>query len=180
MPISIKAIIALVCAVVIGVAIYGAYQFPQVQVLAGSPTGSTFSTAKFAGTVIDTTTTGNNATSTSILNSDAGTRYVTGFRIGCSGVGTSRTAYTGAGLANWQISIGTTSAAAPASFTSFAAVVLNFTLGTSTTGLLVASSTLQTATSSLAGLWPSNTNMTFFLNATNTAACTVGVDYVGS
>lgn len=173
-------------AVVLGVIILGcvwAYKANAPQsVLTGatSPVGSTFNNAKFAGVTISLASPGANGTSTSMLNTDAYDRYVSSFKVGCEGVGTSKTAYAGTGLANLQVSVGTTTTAAPASFSSFAAIALNFNLGTSTTNLLVSSSTLATATSSLAAVWPTNTYMTFFFNATNTAACTIGTEYFGS
>jgi len=157
----------------------GGYFFHRTLV-SGSPAGSTLTNAKFAGIVVNPSVPGANATSTSILNTDTFDRYVTGFSVGCENVGTSKTAYTGTGLANWQISIGTTTTAAPATFLSFAAIASSFNLSTSTSDLIAASSTLQIATSSLAMVWPTNTYMTFSFNATNTAACTVGVSYTGS
>ena len=150
-----------------------------VQSAFGSAAGSTFSTAKFAGVVVSLTTAGASATSTSILNTDAYDRYVSEFKVGCEKVGTSYVANTGAGLASWQISVGTTTTASPAAFSSFAAVATNFVLSTSSTNVLAASSTLATGSQN-ATIWPTNTYMTFAFNATNTAACTVGVSYFGS
>lgn len=165
---------------VVIIAVIGAYYFPKVVTTAGtSPSGSTFSSAKFAAVAINLANPGANGTSTSILNTDANDRYVSAFKVGCEAVGSSKTAYTGAGLAALLISVGTTTTAAPASFTSFAAVATNFTLGTSSTNLLVASSTLLTGTEN-AAIWPTNTYMTFYFNATNTAVCSVGVDYFAS
>lgn len=145
-----------------------------------SPAGSNFGTAKFAGVAINLASPGANATSTSITNTDSNDRYVTNFKVGCENVGTSKTAYTGTGLSSLQVSIGTTTASAPATFSSFAAVALNLNIATNTVNLIVSSSTLQTATSSMAMVWPTGTPMTFAFNATNTAVCTVGVDYIGS
>ncbi len=172
----------IVVGIVAVLAIAGAYVFPQyipTQLAGISPAGSTFLNAKFAGVAINLANTGANGTSTSILNTDANDRFVVASKIGCSGVGTSQTAYTGAGLANLLVSVGTTTAAAPAGFTSFAAVATNVALSTSTVNLLFASSTLVTGTEN-ATLWPTNTYMTFYFNATNTARCTVGVEYLGS
>lgn len=175
-----KKIIALVLALVITGAIVGAYYYPHLAQNVGSATGTTFNTAKFAGVVISLANPGANGTSTSILNTDSFDRYVTSWKVACNGVGTSQTAYTGAGLSSLKVSVGTTTSAAPATFLSFAAIASAQNLSTSTTVLEVSSSTLQSATSSLAARWPSNTYLTFSFNATNTAACTVGADYVGS
>lgn len=150
------------------------------QVAATSPQGATFTTEKTAGIAIQLANPGANATTSSILNTDANDRYVSSFHFGCENIGTSKTAYTGAGLANLQGSIGTTSTSVPITPVFTFPVALNFNLGTGTSNLLVSSSTLATATSSNAMVWPAGSYMTFQFNATNTAACTVGVDYFGS
>lgn len=175
-----KTLLVLGLIVLIG-AIYGGYVYPVPQYLVGaSPAGSTFATSKTAGVAVNLANPGANGTSTSILNTDTNDRYVSSFHVGCENVGTSKTAYAGAGLANLQISIGTTTAPSPASFLSAAPVAVNFSIPTTTVDYLVSSSTLLTATSTLAAVWPTGTYMTFFFNATNTAACTAGVDYFGS
>lgn len=157
----------------------------HIEPLAGaSPAGSTYSNAgTFYAVTINTANTGTNGTSTSILNGNSDL-LITGWRVACEGVGTSKTAYSGAGLANWLISIGTTSVANTASTSAtayaFAPVLFNFTVATGSTAFVSASSTTQTATSTYAAIWNANTNLTFILNATNTATCTVGVDAIGS
>lgn len=178
-----KKIISVVLAVIVVAAIVGGYYFPKFNsagIAGSSATGSTFNTAKTAAIVMNLATAGANATSSSILNSDSNDRFVTGVRVGCNGVGTSKTAYTGTGLAALTLTVGTSTTAAPATFVGFANVMSAFTLGTSTPVLVVASSTLQTATSSLAAFWPANSYMTFTVNATNTAVCTMGVDYLAN
>lgn len=175
-----KILIALGIAIVT-LLIAGGYAYPKSLFVAGtSNPGTTFGSAKFAGVAVNLASPGANGTSTSILNTDSNDRYVTSFKIGCEKLGTSLTAYTGAPLANLLVAVGTTTTAAPASFVSFAAITNAMTVPTTTINLLVSSSTLQLATSSLAGVWPTNTYMTFFFNATNTAVCTAGVDYFGS
>lgn len=160
------------------VAIAGAYFFPQAVVPFGSAVGTTFNSAKFAGIVTVPLTA--SATSTSVQNTDAGNRYVTGTNVGCTGVGTSGAANgASGGLATLTLQIGTTTASAPAAFSSFAQVA-SLTISTSSQNILIASTTPITATSSLAAIWPSGSYMTFYWNATNTAACTVGVSYMGS
>lgn len=176
-----KKIVSTILAIVITVAIVGAYHYPKSEEsvsLAGSTAGSVFNSAKFAGVVVDLSTPGANGTSTSILNSDASDRFISGFRVGCNGVATSRTAYTGVILDALKLTIGTSTDSAPATFTGFANVTTGYTLGTSSPVLIVASTTPQTATSSLAARWPSNSYVTFTVNATNTAVCTFGVDYL--
>ena len=176
-----KTLLSGVIALIVTVAIYGAYQYPIAQQVAGtSPTGTTYNTAKFAAAVISLASAGANGTSTSLYNGDANDRYVSSAKIGCEGVGTSKTAYTGTGLAALTYTIGTSSTAAPATFTGFANIANAVTLATATVDVLVASSTTATATSTLATIWPAGSYMTFTFNATNTAACTVGVEYFGN
>lgn len=176
-----KAIVAALCAVVIGLAIYGAYQYPQAVVYnTGSPAGSSFSNMKFAGETASLASPGANGTSTSVLNSDASDRYITRVFAECNTVGTSRTAYSGAGLANWFVTVATTSTADPAALpTGYNPVTgNNLVIGTSTTVSQVASSTAGVATTS--NLWAAGSYLTFQSNATNTAACTFGAEYIGS
>ncbi len=176
-----KKLISTVLAVIITVAILGAYHYPkldQSNAAAGSSAGSVFNSAKFAGVVVDLSSAGANGTSTSILNSDSSDRFISGWRLGCNGVGTSRTAYTGANLDSLKVTVGTSTDSAPATFLGFANVATNYSLPTTTVSLIVASSTTQTASSSLAARWPSGSYATFSFNATNTAVCTIGVDYL--
>ncbi len=176
---STKVLITLVCVAILGVAVY-LFKGPTDNAVATSPAGSTFSTGKSYGVAINLASAGTNGTSTSITNNDASDRYVTGFRVACENVGTSKTAYTGTGLASLQLSIGTTTSAAPATFSSVFPVALNYVISTSTVNVVVASSTTQTATSSNAMVWPMGISMTFATNATNTAVCTVAVDTLAS
>lgn len=174
--------------------IIGAYYYPKSsntvieQQVAGSAAGSTFNTAKFAGIAVAPATPGTNATSSSILNGDAGDRYVTQIRLGCESVGTSKVAYTGGGLASngFTLSVATSSTAAPATNSNTNIVGGNvINISTSTQYFVEASSTALTAvpntgSSAVNNIWLSGSYMTFTFNATNTAVCTAGVDYVAS
>lgn len=176
-----KSIIALVLAVVIGGAIYGAYQYPKYQATVSSTAGTTFLTAKFAGVSVSLANPGTTGTTSSILNTDAGTRYVTGVRAACDSVGTSYTAYTGTGLASLTLSIGTSSTASANTIGATAKVLTNGIIATSTYTNSFATSTSQLgSTAQSATLWHTGEYMNFQSNATNTAACTFGVDYVQS
>lgn len=174
-----KIILSFLCVAILGFSLY-LYKGPTNNVDATSPAGSTFSNAKYYGIAINLASPGANGTSTSITNTDSNDRYVVATKIGCENVGSSRTAYTGAGLASLQISVGTTSTSAPITFSSVFPVVLNQVISTSTQNYLFASSTLVTATTSNAIVWPTGTALTFSFNATNTAACTIGVETLGS
>jgi len=149
------------------------------QSFGASPAGSTFSDAKVAMVSVNLANAGANGTSTSILNTDGNDRYITGYQIGCETVGTSKTAYTGSGLAALQLTIGTTTAANSATIPSANLVVNAGTVATSSVYFLQASSTLQTG-SITSAIWGANTPLDFWFNATNTATCAVGVSYVGS
>lgn len=153
------------------------------QLAAGSTAGTTFSTAKFAGVAVNLASAGANGSSTSILNGDAFDRYVSSVKVGCEGMGTSKTAYTGTGLSTLQLTVGTSSASAPAELPkAFSNVGASMIIPTSTANYAFASTTsgynLASSTNSM--VWSSGAYMTFGFNATNTAVCTVGVDYFGS
>lgn len=122
----------------------------------------------------------NNATSSSILNTDANGRWVKAVDVGCTGVGTSGGA-TGAGVASLLVQAATT--------TTFnnglqgnTNYIGNVTVATTTSFSQSASSTLASATSYSTDFyfWPSQTYLTFDFNATNTAACAISASYFAS
>lgn len=169
-----KYILGIVAAVVLAGTIYGAYQYPQNQLLAGSAVGTTFSTAKVAQVNISPAT--QSATSSSVLNTDASDRFLEGnYFSSCTGVGTSQTNLTGTGLAALTISMATTSVSSLGSQGNTQLGVV--TVSTSTAFSNNASTTINT---DYRGDWASGTYLTFTFNATNTAACTVGVHYHAS
>lgn len=174
--------------VVVGIIALAGLYYPIANNVAGtSTTGSTFSTAKFAAIAVNLASPGANGTTSSVLNTDANDRYVSSIKVGCEGVGTSLTAYTGAGLASLTLFAATSSTATPANnaFNTNKLGGGNLTIGTSTTTFVEGSSTTQaggTAGNNAAAysVWPSGTYMVFTTNATNTALCTFGVDYFAS
>lgn len=155
---------------------------PQTtQLAATSPQGSTGSTARqYSIFGVNLAAPGANATSSSIQNNTSNDIYVTAVKIACEGVGTSKTAYTGAGLAALTMSVGTTSTAAPAAVPTNLIGGSAYTIATGTVNFLLASSTNGNALANFTGIWPAGSYMTFFSNATNTAVCTVGVDGTSS
>lgn len=170
---------------VIAVGVYGGY----VQLFGGngqtavgtSAQGTTFGTAKFAGVAANLSAPGANATSSSILNTDANDRYITSIKVGCEGVGTSQTAFTGAGLSALTLSVATSSTAAPA--TNGNANVVGggaITISTSTAQFAISSSTSPTGNSKVYFIWAAGSYLTFTTNATNTALCTFGSEYIPS
>ena len=144
-----------------------------------SPAGSSFNDAKQFAVAINLATPGANATSTSILNTDGNDRYITSEKVACEGVGTAKTAYTGAGLASQTITIATSSTAAPIGNANTNTLPV-ITIATSTANFGIASSTAMTPGNNLvSNIWAANSYLTFTVNATSTALCTIGVDTIG-
>lgn len=172
-----KSVFAVLGAVVISLAIVGGYFYPKFELIAvGSPAGTTFTTAKVGQIDISPSTAA--ATTTSVLNNDASDRYVTNVFAACGSVGTSRTFLTGAGLAAWALQAATTSISGQG-LQGNTNYIVNGNLSTSTADLF----TMGTSTglsSSYLTRWAAGSYMTFLFNATNTAACTVGVNYLAS
>lgn len=166
---------------IVAVIAVGAYWFPKVQNLVGtSPVGTTSQTAKFYSTVFSLAGT---ASSTSILNQSANDYYVTSIKIGCESIGTSQTYLTGAGLSKLTLTVATSSTGSPISNNANANTVGagSTTISTSTPNFTIASSTTVNSQSSLVNnIWTAGSYMTFYLNATNTATCTLGVDAFSS
>lgn len=178
-------IIGVVCLgiLLVGVAI-GRFTFKN-EVLAGaSPVGSTFTTAKFAAVTASFLT----STSTSVLNTDANDRVILSLKYGCTGVGSSFTQVTGVPLtsAGLTLKAATTSTIAPFAPLSVANtnLAISTTIATSSaqSGVLTFASSTQALTNPLSynQLWLAGSYLTFFTNATNTAACTIGVEYLPS
>lgn len=172
-----KYLLALIGAVILGVAIYGAYQYPQMQAQLGSPVGSTFNQSKQIAVVMAPLTAG--ATSTSILNTDGSPRWVADFGFaGCTGLGSSYTYpnTSGTGLAALLVQAATTSIPNQGlqANTNYA---LNLTVSTSSSVYTQSSTSTVPAQ---AGFWDTNTYMTFVFNATSTGTCVVEMDYIPS
>lgn len=161
---------------ILTLAIAGAYFFPRfVQgPVGGSPVGTQFGTQKIASVAWSLAS--GSATSTSLLNTDQNTRIIDSSFLACEGFGSSRTAYTGAGLANLIVRAATTSTPAPSivSNTNYAS---NLTSVPTTTPWGLISTSTEGILTGYSRVWPSGTYLTFFSNATNTAQCTAGVSY---
>lgn len=167
-----------VLAIVIGVSVWSE---GHNQIATASPAGTTGTTAKFASVTWAMTS----ATSSSVLNSDASDRDIIAIKYGCNSVGTSFTAYTGVPLtsAGLTLKAATTSTIASASLlVSNTNNVVSTSIATSTASsgfLTLASSTMAIAGSAYFNqVWLAGSYLTFFTNATNTAACTIGVEYL--
>jgi hypothetical protein len=174
-----KALFAIAAALIIGAAIYGGYQYPIASTFVGASTpGATQSTAKIASVAVNLATTGANGTSTSLFNGDANDRIVTNGYATCSTLSTSYTPNgLNTGIASLLLQAATTSTASPVTVTN-TNLAINVPIATTTP------TDAYTATSSYAYAptqrWAAGTYMTFFTNATNTASCTFGVNYIAS
>jgi hypothetical protein len=156
------------------------FTFPRLS-KAASPQGAVYTAAgTFDGIVVSLSAPGANATSSSILNTTGNDLYVTGEKVECENVGTAKTAYTGTGLAAQTVTIATSSAATPATNSNTNTLPI-MTIATTTTQFGISSSTQGTPGNGLiSNVWAAGSYMTFFVNATSTATCTLGVDVVGS
>lgn len=186
MTTTTKIVLSALIAAVIAGGVYGGYTYllsPKVEQLAGaSAVGTTFQTAKIAQVSVAPATPGTNATSTSILNTDANDRYILSEEVGCEVVGTSKTAYTGTGLAALTLTMATSSTVLTNS-TGLGQTVggVALTIATSSAFFTVASSTSGVGNAAgSSNVWAAGSYLTMQFNATNTAACVIGVRYMSS
>lgn len=122
------------------------------------------------------------ATTTSVLNSDSQDRIITSFDTACSGLGTSLTAYTGAGLAALVFKVATSSTDTPNNLSN-TNYVYNGTIATSSSSFYDASSTPGLTSATVVNFnrrWPAGTYLTVSSNATNTASCILNARYLQS
>jgi len=154
----------------------------------GSAVGTKFNSAKIAAVNISPATAA--ATSTSLLNTDDSGRWVQSGFAACTGTGTSLTYLTGAGLTGLKVQAATTSVSSEG-LQGNVNYAMDLAIATSSSYTNNATSTAQIASTTANGsftggtnplwtYWPSNSYLTFTFNATNTAACTVGVYYIPS
>ena len=168
-----KYIITFLVGLVIGagaVAVYVKYTTPTVSF--GSPLGSTFNTSKLA--TVDMAPATSAASSTSVLNTDASTRYVKSAEIGCSSLATA-----GTSVATLTVTAATTSVANEGLQGNTNNVYVA-TVATSSTTFVMSSSTTQLASGFLNAVWPAGTYLTFLFNSTEAGTCVVGVTYLAS
>jgi hypothetical protein len=164
--------------IVIALVALGAYFYPQSGSLVGavSPNGAYNYTTSWSSINLLPTTA--NGTSTSILNTGASDRAVMGTYVMCTSVGTSYTFGTGVPLLSlgWTLTAATTSTA-NSGLGANTDYILNTSIAT-TTSVVYNASTTDGILGDLSRLWPVNTYLTFNFNATNTAACALGVEWL--
>lgn len=162
--------------VVVAVIAIGAYFFPKSVSPLGSNGGTNTSAKQLEAVSWDLST----GTSTSVFIPT--TMTASQFQLSCTGVGTSKTAYTGTGLASVTLKAATTSTShtvdTPTSNTSVSNtnLVISTTFATSSAIATIASTTQSVGgTAGVSQLLLGGSYITFFTNATNTAVCNIGV-----
>jgi hypothetical protein len=173
--------LAVIGAVLGTVAFFGYSPFVKVvqDTFGASPANTTFQTQKQLGVVMNLAA----GTSTSVQNTTANDLYAHDLDYVCTGVGTSQTAYTGAGLASLTLKVSTTSTSLVGSTPTSNVAVTNTNTAVSTTiatgsvTTLVGSSTLgYSGSTALTEDIPAGSWATFYTNATNTAACSFSLE----
>jgi len=167
----ITGIVALLVGFTIGYEIHTS----PVMVQGISSVGATNTTNKISSVAMVPLTAA--ATTTSILSPFPTDVVVTSSFAFCSGLGTSFAFPSGsAGIASLLVQAATTSTGGGGLLgnTNYA---VNLTISTTTLNSFVASST-EAAPNAVGRIWPVSTYMSWVFNATNTAACTVGVNVI--
>jgi len=159
--------------VVLAAILFLGVTYPKFVIPTGT-VGATFGSAKIAAINITPATA--DATSSSILNGDANGRWILSGFTSCTGMGSSQTYLTGAGLASLKLQAATTSVA-NLGLQGSTNLAINQTVGTSTE---FSNNSTTTINANVLAFWAPNTYLTFTFNATNTAACTTGVYYIAS
>lgn len=170
--------IVFILGLVVG-AIVGHSFYPSSVAGATLPVGTTNSTPREALIVYSPTAPG--ATTTSMFNSDANDRVIISAKYECTGIGTSFTAVTGAPLTSAGVFffMATTSTPNPGTLNNVN-YIWNNSLTTTTPSLdYQASTSPGTIPSNITNrIWPAGSYLTVASNATNTATCNIGVDYL--
>lgn len=159
-------------------AVVGGYFYPKVNTnLKGtSSAGVSNSSAKVASITIAPLTA--SATTSSITNTDGTDREITDGFVTCQSVGSSRTYLTGAGLTSggWGLVMSTSSSAVDAKVN--ANYAINFSSISTTTTRVYSATSTEGVLTYVSRIWPNGTKLNMTFNATNTAACTIGVHYL--
>lgn len=172
---STKVLIGVIVVVVLAIVYSAIKSSSQITAGAASATG-TYNNGTFASQIVLLPTT-SNGTSTSILNTSSSDRAVTSTSVFCTGVGTSQSFGAGAGLLStgWTLTAATTTSASSGLGTN-ANYILNTSVAT-TSGIIYVASSTEGVLPYWSRVWPTATYLTFNFNATNTAACSLQVNY---
>ncbi len=167
-------IISVAVALLVGVIIGYMSTHQDASVMTISPAGTTGTSGKYYSKAISLTDA--SGTTTSMFNNSGQDFAVRATDVMCQGLGTSLTAYTGTGLAGLTFSFATSSTNTVTGNvaqinTNYSAVI---NVSTSTVNSYQATSTEGVITGTTR-VWPSGTYMIASANATNTAACALGI-----
>lgn len=160
--------------VLVGVIAIGGYYYPEYVVKAGNPSGATFNTAKTAMIVWTPSTTA--ATTTSLFNGDGSDRAIKQVQYEC----TSLAAVNNPNFISlgWAFTAATTSVSQTGGLMGNTNYILNTSVATTVPNLFVSSTTPGAIGTAINRIWPNGTYLTFAANASSTATCIIGVDYI--
>lgn len=166
--IGIGAMVCVLLGIVIG---YSTHKSP---VLGGavSSSGTSNVTTSWSSIVFNPLT----SSSTSIYNTGASDRAIMGSYVFCTTIGTSYTYATGAGLTSWTLLAATTTTNANG-LQGSTNYIVNATVATATPNYYVATTT-EGAPLYTGRIWPAGTYLTYNFNATNTASCSLGAEWM--
>lgn len=101
-----------------------------------------------------------------------------GSYVACTGLGTSQAYNSGTGLTSngWTL-LGATTSVSSTGLQGNTNYILNTFIATTTVNYYVGSTT-EGVIAYTSRIWPANTYLTFNFNATNTAQCSIGVEFV--
>lgn len=149
-----------------------------------SPAGTTNSTPRIAQITFAPST--GNATSTSMLNTDANDRVISTVDESCVGLGVSQTGWTGAGLLSLGLIFTASTSSVPTPVNNGTLANTNYVLDNSNT-IATTTPALYFIASSTPGaignnptfrIWNAGSYLTIQANATNTASCQIRVGYL--
>lgn len=168
-----KTKLVLVVGALVVVVLLGAVLLTGLGVLGGVATSSAGRTVNAGDTAtIVMVPSSASATSTSIQNTDGKDRAIESTVVACSGLSTADTA-----VSALVLKAATSSTAAPATITN-TNLVLSTQVATSSSDLFVASTTPGSTAAAANRIWAAGSYLSFSLNATSTATCTLGVHFV--
>ena len=159
-------------AIVFVVAVFGLF-YPKVKGSFGAVSSSGAYNSMTSWSSITLTPSSNAATTTSILNSGASDRAILGSYTMCtSEVAVGLPLTSGA----WAMTAATTSTSS-LGLQGNTNYIANITIAT-TTGTTFVASTTEGVIANWSRIWPVNTYLTFALNASSTASCSFGVEWM--
>lgn len=168
-----KIILVLIVIVSIGIVLYN-FRYHENLPGAISPAGTTGSSGKYLSQTISLATA--SGTTTSLYNGSGFDFAMRAVDITCQGLGSSKTAYSGAGLATLNFKAATSSTNLVTGIVSD--INTNYLANTNISTSTVDSYNATTTEGVIAGtsrIWPNGTYLIVSANATNTAACAIGV-----